>query len=408
MTPDRPPLAPCSQRGSAAGAIVFAVVAGIVLVAGYAWLQSRRAHEGPSPAPPPAWTGAADKWTSRLGKFLAKGPDAGTWETSFLSTTCQHYIRPHPRRPGFFLIAQVGRDGPRKTQAVSGWLVPRHFFRAPSSLFFSNYQRSEGPIRDTLADGTEAWRVHWAPRANPEGLTERRVWFAVDTGDVLRVEDRSRTGHLIHSVQKLAADTGDWDPEALSEEEIQTCAVAPPDPAADPEQILLEAVDDAPFPVFAPTHVPAGFVLVRSTYSICDAARITEDLQGEIVEGTRGGTPVHLVTQLYSDGMAIISVAIAPREDMDVIEEVSAGMGQDGGEPGTCPGLPAKPQEIKQQDSVVRMRSDVCRVVLRRDDLDSTSVTLIGRNELPLDEYLHMIDSMREIQSLGTGQPEGN
>lgn len=399
MSAPRRPVCPATHEyGSVLGAVVFALVAAGVLVGGYFWLQARRTQDGDQTRR--AWSGAADEWTGRLGKFLAKGPSGGTWETRFLSSTCRHYISQDPARPGVFLIAQVEPDGsPGETQAVSRWLVPRHFFRAPSSLFFSNYQRSEAPVRERLPNGTDTWRVHWAPRVHPEGLTERRVWFTVAEGAVVQVEDHSRSGHLIHRVRQIAEGTGDWDPQKRPDEESEHCEIAPPDPNADPERVLLEAVDDAPFPVYKPRHIPAGFVLVRSSYSICDAARSTESLQGEPVQGRQGGTPVHLVTQLYSDGMALISVAVAPREDMDVIETVTAGMG-DAADPGSCPGLPAEPRKILQDDTVVRLRTDVCRIVLRRDDLAGASVTLIGRNELPTEEYLRMISSLEEVPSL--------
>jgi len=393
-------------RGSVAGAVLFAVVAAALVVAGYLWLEDRRARKEARMAPPATWIGAADKWTGRLGKFLAKGPDGGTWETRFLSSVCRHYIRAHPDRPGVFLIAQVGPEGPRAPQLVSRWLVPRHFFRAPSSLFFSNYQRSEGPVREILPDGTDTWRVHWAPRAHPDGLTERRVWFTVGSGDVIQVEDHSRAGHLIRRVRLASLGTGDWDPSAIPDERFETCEVEPPDPTADPERVLFEAVDQAPFPVFVPTHIPAGFVLVRSSYSVCDAARSTERLQGEPVVGSNTGTSVHLVTQLYSDGMALISVAVAPTHDMDVIEQIAARMG-DSADPGGCPGLPGDPRDIRTNGNVVRMRTDVCRTVLRRDYEQDVSVTIIGRNELPSEEYLHMMESLEEVASLRPGKRAG-
>lgn len=391
---------PCLQRerGSTIGALVFGLVAACIVVFGYLWIDGRRARQQAT-APTPHWRGTTDKWTGRLGKFLAKGPDGGTWESRFLSSVCQHYIRPHPTRDGVFQIARVGPDGPRDAQSVSRWLVPRHFFRAPSALFFSNYERSEEPMRETLPDGTDTWRVHWAPRAHPEGLTERRVWFTVDTGEVVQVEDHSRAGRMIRRVRRVSLGTGDWDPDAPGAEPLPSCEVAPPDPHADPEQMLLEAVDVAPFPVYAPTHVPAGFVLVRSSYTVCLATASTETLQNEPVPNVNAEASVHLVTQLYSDGMALISVAIAPPEDLDVIEATTGSMG-DSTEPGTCPGLPADPREIRQDDSVVRMRTDVCRTVLRRDDLPGVSVSIIGRNELPAEEYLRMIGSLRQIESL--------
>ena len=92
----------------------------------------------------------ADKWTSRLGLFLQKGPSPGTWETRSFNCLYTHYIAPHPDKADAVLIAQVSAKGVSAPRAVSRWLVPRFFFRAPAHLFFSNYVRTEGPIGDEI------------------------------------------------------------------------------------------------------------------------------------------------------------------------------------------------------------------------------------------------------------------
>lgn len=389
-----------SQRGTAAGAIVFGLVLAGVAVGGFLWLEGRRNRLEPR-SPPPVQTNdhAADKWTGRLGRFLAKGPPGGTWEIRSLTGVHKQYLAPHPSREEFYLIAPVKKNGEPQARAVSRWLVPRHFFRAPPALFFSNYTRSQGPERETLHVGSaadiETVRVHWVPRANNDGLTERRVWFSLADGEVVQVEDRSRGGRVVKRIRRLSVDTGDWDPDSVDEATLSHCEAEPPDPAADPDRVLHDVAAAAPFPVFEPSYLPPGYVLVRSSYSSCDAARSAANLQGaQPGEGTE--TLVHLVTQLYSDGMGLISLAIAPRADMDAIESATAGMG-DESDPDNCPGLPANPTDIRQDDSTIRMRTDVCRTVLRRDDLDGVSVTLMGRNEIPGEEYVRMIGGLRLI-----------
>lgn len=391
-----PPSQSRPERGTAAGAIVFGLVLAGVAVGGFLWLEGRRNRLAPTAGTTVRVEDhTADKWTGRLGGFLAKGPSGGTWEIRYLSGVYKQYLAPHPSREEFFLIAQVNENEVIEARAVSRWLVPRQFFRAPPALFFSNYMRSQGPVEETLPDGTETVRVHWVPRVNNDGLTERRVWFSVAEGEVVQVEDRSREGRVVKRVRRLSVDTEDWDPRTVDEASLNHCQVEPPDPTADPDRVLHEVAAAAPFPVFEPSYLPPGYVLVRSSYSSCDAARSAAGLQGVPPEEVMQ-TPVHLVTQLYSDGMALISLAIAPRRDMDAIENATAGMG-DESDPDSCPGLPANPRDIRQESATIRMRTDVCRSVLRLDDLDDVSVTLMGRNEIPGEEYLRMMGGLRPV-----------
>ncbi len=387
------------QRGSAAGAVLFGAVLAAIAVGGYLWLQSRNARlEARTSHAPPTNGHAADKWTQRLGKFLRAGPTSGTWRTKSLSCTYTSYIAPHPTEREYFLIAQIDGDGLRTPMVVSRWLVGRHFFRAPAHLFFSNYVRTEGPIREELDDGTPTWRVHWAPRYNHGGLsdTERLVWFTEIGGEVVQVEDRSRTGHTIRRITRIATDTGAWDPKDIDTKELEHLVGSAPAPNADGEEDLREAVQRAPFDVYQPSYLPPGFVLVRASYSVCDAGLLPgEEPQPGAAPAPE--TPVQLVTQLYSDGLALISVGVAPKEDMNVIESMTAGMTADQDDPAACPGVPQEVEDLRQNGSVIRMRTDTCRVVLRRDDLEAVSVTIIGRNELPVEEYLRLIGTLRKV-----------
>jgi len=399
------------EAGSALGALVFTLVLLAVAVGGYLWLQGRNARLDANQVRRTGRSGrSADKWTGRLGKFLRTGPTGGTWETRSLSCVYTSYVAPHPTEPGSFIIAQVDEGGAKRPLVVSRWLVPRHFFRAPAHLFFSNYERTEGPMRDELDDGTKTWRVHWGPRDEREGLTERIVWFSVVGGEVVQVEDRSRSGHLLRRVRRIATDTGVWDPRHLRTKDLEHVHTEEPTTDVDPERRLQHSCAQAPFDVYEPAYLPPGFVLVRSSYTVADASlnpgeRSPARGAGEAsptkappgVPGKPQGTPVQLVSQLYSDGLALISVGVAPREDMNTIESLTAGMA-DADDPASCPGLPGEPRDIRQNGSVIRMRRDTCRIVLRRDDLAGVSVTIIGRRELPDAEYLRMIGSLERVE----------
>ena len=338
----------------------------------------------------------ADKWTSRLGLFLQKGPSPGTWETRAFNCLYTHYIAPHPTKSDAVVIAQVSAKGVSAPRAVSRWLVPRFFFRAPAHLFFSNYVRTEGPIGDEIEDGTKCWRVHWAPRDNLDGLTERIVWFAQVGGHVVQVEDRARNGHLIRRVRRSAEDTGKWDPADIDAEDLLHIESTQPDSNSDPDRTLVALARKAPFAVYQPSYMPAGFVLVRATYEVRDAATSPAGGTAPNLEGEPKAQPVKLLSQLYSDGLALISVGVAFRRDMDTIERLTAGM-TEMDSPTACPGLPGEPRDILHQGATIRMRSDACRTVVRRDDLEGVSVTIIGRNEIPNDEYLRMVATLEAV-----------
>ncbi len=367
-----------SQRGSVAGAVVFGLVLAAILFGGYLWLEGRRADAKAGSGHLENGGTSADKWTRILGRFLDKGPEGGTWETKFLKCVYKTYVAPHPTDRQAYLLGRPQVDGSVKTRAVSRWLVPRHFFRAPASLFFANYHRSRAPITE---ESTGTVRVHWRPRADVHGITEteRVVWFSRDKHIVLRVEDRSRTGHMTRRVRRLDEGTGDW-PGSVDHATLRRVEAPPPDPHADEDQALATVVAKAPFPVYVPKSMPPGFVLVRSSYSIIPTPRDPE-------------AKVQLVSQLYSDGVALISVGVAPRGDMDAIEMMSAAM-DDTTDPAACPGLPTNPRDIREDSAMISLRTDVCRTVLRRDDLTGVSVTLIGRNELPIEEYLGMMSTL--------------
>ncbi len=402
------------RANAAAGAVLFGCVLVAVAVGGWLWLSGRQTRlEANGPRRTVAPEGArADKWTSRLGRFLQEGPAPGTWETRSFNCLYTHYIAAHPTKPDAVLIAKVSAKAVAPPQVVSRWLVPRFFFRAPAHLFFSNYVRTEGPIGDETEDGTKCWRVHWAPRDNLDGLTERIVWFAQVGGRVVQVEDRARNGHLIRRVRRIAEDTGKWDPADVDPGAIEHIESARPDERSDPDRTLVSLAGKAPFAVYQPRYLPAGFVLVRATYEVRDAALTPAQGASPNLEGEPRSEPVKLLSQLYSDGLALISVGVAFRSDMDTIERLTAGM-TEMDSPTSCPGLPGDPRDILHDGATIRMRTDACRTVVRRDDLEGVSVTIIGRNEIPNDEYLRMVATLEIVGASanpapGEGRPAGD
>ncbi len=304
--------------------------------------------------------------TQGLGRFLKQGPSEGKWELCKLSSCFALFVAPHPTEDEELL---VGTDGPCSTgdacHAVPRRKITRLMFEASADLFFRNYARRGFAQRDTLDDGTVAMHAVWVPRFDPEGMSARHVWFEESTGNVIQVQDVSRNGHPIRTIRRLSVDTEDWDP-ATFDPNLKQSEWAP---ACGSETV--ESVDEldrivalAPFPMLVPDTLPKGYELVRATYQECNIRPFNAQ-QGA------PGLAAQLATLLYSDGMGLISIAISPQDDMDAIEaQYGRQMAQvNPDDPQACPGLPAEPQSIRTGGGVVRMRTDKCRTVVRRDGI---------------------------------------
>jgi hypothetical protein len=347
-------------------------------------------------APPvaPADDSVADRWTAALGTFLDRGPAGGDWEIQRLGTRHMLRLAPHPTRLDM-VVASLERPGGEagREQLLSRWLVVKnYFFEAPSYLFFQNYRRHGQPETETLEDGREALRLGWAPKGPGAGLTGRRVWFDPDSEEILRIEDTSRSGRTVRSVRRIA-ETSDFHPTLpLQPDGVERCDIAPPPQGEGLRQDLERVAAQAPFAVYAPTALPAGFVPIRITYQECSLARAMVEPES----AGRDASPVRLATLLYSDGLALISIAIAPPGDSQVLDRLDERM-RSQEEAGACPSLPPQRAKFDEGKAVIRLREDACRVVLRREDLEGVLVTLTARNELALDEYVEVITSLEVV-----------
>ncbi len=335
--------------------------------------------------------------TAGLRAFLSQGPTTGTWETRRLYSMRRAYFAPLPGDPSRILMAPVpGEKTPSGCEtcdepcSYTRPQVMQFFFEAPADLFFKNYKMIKRPETAELLDGRKAYVAVWAPLHRLAGLSEREVWFDSKTGEVVQIEDYSQSGHLIRRARKLSDSTGDWDPKAFDAKGGPVCcADCPSDWLSEEEQFSFVA-DDAEFPIFRPVNLPKGFRFVRADYREVAVSRIGTTDDDNV-------PPARIVTLLYSDGMALISIGMAPTTDMNALEEAYAQMRRDNppsDDSQACPTLPAQPRQVPIRDTTVRLRRDDCRTVLRRDDVGGMSVTLLGRNELTVDEYLEVIATL--------------
>lgn len=340
--------------------------------------------------------------TAGLATFLEQGPTKGMWETRRLYSTRRAYFAPLPGDPSRLLMAPVpGHENPAGCQTCDDPCsytrpqVMQFFFEAPSRLFFRNYRMIKAPQDAELLDGRKAYVAVWAPRHRDGGLSEREVWFDRTTGEVVQVEDYSRTGHLVRRARKLSDDTGDWDPAAFDRRKGPVCCADCPSEWLPEMEQLASIAEEAEIPIYRPVDLPPGFRFVRADYR-----EVTVPPTGPTAQPDDDmAPPARIVTLLYSDGMALISIGMARTPEMDALEARYAEMR---GRPSTddaqtCPTLPAKPRRVPIRDTTVRVRSDDCRTVLRRDDVGGMSVTLLGRNELTLDEYLAVIARLERV-----------
>ena len=363
-----------------------------LLVAPLAAFASLTGCGGGTDSPPPVEKSREEaeqlqQWKRALGDFLSRGPTGGSW--AITTPHAEHCLAfaPHPKDPESTLVADIqkGEDGQAEITQLVGVArgsVPLHFFKAPPWLFFLNYELRGEPEPDPVPGYPEAVRLTWGPKHDEATLTSRHVWVDAKRVQVVQVEDRSRTGHPIQTVTRRRALTVTISP---SEDELATCCRPQPPKvtADDPERARA-----APFPVYEPVTLPEAFVRIRADYR-SDRLDPDDPLSGY----------VRRATLLYSDGLALLSVMVGPRADLNAIQGHYAKMKPRDDDPNACPGLPASPKELRESKAIVRMRADGCRTVLRRDDVEEElSVMVMGRNELPTEAYLEAILDLQPIK----------
>jgi hypothetical protein len=330
--------------------------------------------------------GHAQDHALALQDFLVAGPGPGTWEVQGLSTRRTTWIAPHPGDGAWLLKAPATSPGEavRPCVALRG-TVAREFLEAPWELFARNYFQSGEAETSATREGVPAVKVRWIPR-RPWGDTARHVWFDRDSGAVLQIEDVAAQGQRVRGIYRKSTGTGDLDPGRFR----------PGGPGgqdicvqADPDRVTLgDLLERAPFAVVAPTYLPPGYERIGARY---------EELK-PLKGAPQEAEPLRLAHLLYSDGLGLISVGIARRNDMDGLQARLAAMTPGDEEPGGCSTPPADQGFVDLGDKrVVRRRVDLCRTVLRLDGFEGVSVTLLSRNELPGDEYVKVMESLTRV-----------
>ena len=329
-----------------------------------------------------------------LYEFLENGPTTGLWETRRLHDLRRAYFAPLPGDDSRLLMAPAPAPAGvpqsycktcRHPCSYTRKQVLPFFYEAPAELFRRNYKLVEAPTRVSLPDEGVAYVATWRPHVDRGLLTERQAWFDAETGDLIRIEDYSRDGQVLRTVRRERPDTGKWDPQGFDPRKDPICMAQEHDPNMVGEH-FLEMRRFAGFPLVRPRELPEGFELIRAQLREVPLPRSEGDDEPEEI--------LRVATLTYSDGMALLSFGIAPPDVMDLLERITMRMEAAVEVPDdaqNCPTLPEQPINVPASTGVIRMRTNRCRTVLRRDEVGGVSVTLLGRNELAFETYRSLI-----------------
>lgn len=216
-----------------------------------------------------------------------------------------------------------------------------------------------------------------------EAAAFRKVWFDEASGRVVRVEERAADGFVFRSLSWLGVGRPvELTPMAPERERI------PPKVCERDVSCFEEFVHRVPFPVYEPSALPPGFVRVQYGF----------DDRPPRGDRSKEGMPIAWIS--YGDGMLRMNLFLAPPAQMerlaDLARSTDAGPG-----PSACPTTPADtPEDLLEEAGsiLVRRRSDGCRTVLRRDDLEGVVVALVGFPGLPADVYVRTIRSLVRVK----------
>lgn len=291
--------------------------------------------------------------------------------------------------------------GPGVAQTVPLELMARVFF-GDIRRFLENYRPCEAPTPETI-EGRPLLRVRWCNVRDDAGPV-RDVWFDPSTKYVARFVDLSAEGHLIRSLSFTAERSPDVAGELVP-------PVPPPLEPARPRYVApplssktVASFDDfvgrVEVPVYEPAELPPGF-------------RRTDFGYDRRALGERSPS-LRVVWIGYDEGVMQMNLFIASPEDMGRLEAFArqAAVSKGGASPsepatpGACASMPVDtPEEIFAEGAVtVRVRSDGCRIVLRRDDLTGVSVALVGSTAMPREAYVRTI---RNLVLVRPSRPRG-
>jgi hypothetical protein len=254
--------------------------------------------------------------------------------------------------------------------------------------FLRSYRIAHAPVWADTPLGRA--RVYEWRKDGCDGCAVRQAWFDAATGRLVRLEERTRDGTVFRTLAWQGAARPVHLTPMAPERERTPPKVSERDVAG-----FEEFVSRVPFPLYEPSSLPPGFVRVQYGY----------DDRPPRGDPSEERLPIAWIA--YGDGMLRMNLFLAPPDQMRRLEALSRR--QDAGPgPSTCPSTPADTPEdlIEGAGAItVRRKSDGCRTVLRRDDLDGVVVALVGYPGLPADVYVRTIRGLVRVSPEGVALP---
>lgn len=342
----------------------------------------------------PAGVACSDGGSTAALTTLAKsGPADGRWSYQDSSRSMEQVLSRDPSDAGVLHFRST-RDPAAGTKTLPLEVIARALF-GNVERFLKNYAPCEAASMESI-EGREMLRVRWCSlRGGP--APERDVWLDAITRELLRVEDRTSDGHLIRRLRFAVVAPGQIIPPvpgAAAQARASLPALSNRSvPAFD------EFVGRVDIPVYEPAELPPGYERTQFAYE----NRATDEK----------GAALRVVWIGYDEGVMQMNLFIAPPADMGRLEAIarmasvknsgSGAAGQAGAGSATaspvagCASMPVDTPEdvIESEGSVtVRVRSDGCRIVVRRDDLPGVAIALVGSAATPRESYIRAIRNL--------------
>lgn len=333
---------------------------------------------------------ADDRGTRRALETMAReGPADGRWRYRDPRRSLDQVMTRDPGEPVVLHLQASGGGGPRNVEVRT---LPRdlieHALFGSLNRFLANYRPCGDGAEGTTPEGVVA--VRWC-NVRGEAGPSRTVRVEVATGRVVHIEDHAGDGHLIRSLE--------FSPVAIDE-------IVPPVPgAAARAKAAMPAltnrtvptfedfVTKVDLPIYEPAELPAGYG--RTEWGFDRRAFGQRD-------------ELRLAWIGYDEGVLQMNLFIAPPADMARLEELarrSAVKGAVASAPAPAAGCASMPEDTPEEtlegagEVTVRVRSDGCRIVLRRDDLPGVAVALVGSASTPREVYIRAIRNLVRVES---------
>ena len=335
-----------------------------------------------------------------LATLGRSGPSDGRLTFRDPKREIQQTVLRDPFNPNMLHVLRTkDGTGTGTAQAVPVEFLTRVLF-GDIRRFLENYRPCEAPTSEDV-DGRAFLHVRWCNVHAGPGPS-RDVWFDPATQFVARFVDLSSEGHLIRSVSFTAGTAGELVPPVPPPFDPSRPPYVAPPLSNKTVASFEEFVGRVDVPVYEPAELPPGF-------------RRTEFGYDRRALGERSPA-LRVVWIGYDEGVMQMNLFIASPEDMGRLEAfarqaaVSKGpagptSSSESVAPGTCAAMPVDtPEEIFSEGAVtVRVRTDGCRIVLRRDDLAGVSVALVGSTAMPREAYVRTIRDLVLVRSSRAG-----